>query len=706
MLKEFSVFFGILFCSLFFQNVDASLYNYNVDSFPSSWIDVVDPIVLYNSTSDTQSLYSHSFSSPTHTFTKVFGDGLSSVTITDPLNSFVFQTMNTNRDHISMTWAKSVAPQNCYLEAKAVNILNGTVTTVTDSFLSGIAGVYTLPFNGALWSDDDRLITLFQCQTASASTPTRAKDSTGATIFSYVHGATIPTGIVNNLYIHSVLATDIIYLNGTYDSSSNGLEIFSTSNGNGIGALCDRNDCLLYDGDDSSAKITFGENTLVPDSYTAINPRIPIYRQGYVVGGDTNPVMPSLWTDLHGDILNENPLLFLHHTALGETSPTYLFKLKDGVNNYLAKITTTGLSYTSIDIDISDRALQRYIVDTSSIGASTLATSSTNVVPVYNIVTPTSTITANTAGIFTLLSGYSTSVTGIVSQVNPRFTNDDTLYPWIVTPNSGVYTLTVVFQNMPLDYTVEMKHVASSFNGERYVWDNLSLSADRSTTADLLTGTCVDLFVRDSSVIGASSSGMGTVCASGTMPKELVFTQNLAFTFWSLPWGAAHDYNQYDTTLNTKVRADIAPFSYTVNVYHNNGTIFNSTTYSGITTNATTFDQRTLNVTGVELPSRMEVLDNTGRIIYYATIGFPNYFSGISAWFTTWFTVDGFNLLYMLPIIFAAMFTRSSVGIGTGLTVAFISFLAWSGIIVIDDIVVYALVFIAILGMLAYRQLR
>jgi len=51
------------------------------------------------------------------------------------------------------------------------------------------------------------------------------------------------------------------------------------------------------------------------------------------------------------------------------------------------------------------------------------------------------------------------------------------------------------------------------------------------------------------------------------------------------------------------------------------------------------------------------------------------------------------------------MFTRNSVAIGTGMTVAFIATLAWLGVIVIAEPILYLMIFVTVLGMIAYRML-
>lgn len=124
-----------------------------------------------------------------------------------------------------------------------------------------------------------------------------------------------------------------------------------------------------------------------------------------------------------------------------------------------------------------------------------------------------------------------------------------------------------------------------------------------------------------------------------------------------------------------------------------------------ITSEESGLDIQLLDMSSVALPAKL-IIKQSGNILYTANAGYPSYLSSIGAFFNQYFTIDGFNILFLMPIIFGAMFTRNSVGIGTGMTVVFIGTLSWFGLIVIPESVFLLMVFIAILGMIAYRYLR
>ena len=305
-------------------------------------------------------------------------------------------------------------------------------------------------------------------------------------------------------------------------------------------------------------------------------------------------------------------------------------------------------------------------------------------------------------GYFTLFSDRQIQPDSQNRKITPKWTNlPSVVYP-LMTENIGTTEYLISIQQAgTLDYALDFRD-QTKLNGQGYSWAVYQLGADRALALDLLDDECYDLYGRDIAQLDAWAY-LGEICANGALAKSVIASTNLAFTFWSLPWGTSHEYDQSTTSLLTQVRNENENFEYNVKIYHNNGTLANATNVVASTFGVSLV---TFNTTGIDLPARFEISDSTDKLLYYATIGFPNYFSGVSSFFAQFFVVDGFNLLYMLPIIFAAMFTRNSVALGTGMTVAFISMLAWLGVIAIDEVIIFALVFIAILGMLAYRQLR
>lgn len=235
-----------------------------------------------------------------------------------------------------------------------------------------------------------------------------------------------------------------------------------------------------------------------------------------------------------------------------------------------------------------------------------------------------------------------------------------------------------------------------------YIWSQGQLQADKSYSVELPSGTCKDIFIRDASVTDINWESLGSLCASGVMPKSITYSANLGFTFWSLPYGVSHTFNQGDEELTTKVRHDTAPYSYTVKVFDANGAEQSSDFF---TANSTTIDTQVISTNNVTLPAIVRVYDNNNEQIYYGNLGVPSYLSGVGAWFDEWLTIEGFNLLFMLPIIFGAMFTRNTVGIGTMSTVVLIATLNWFGLIAIPETALYLMIFVAVIGVIAYKKL-
>jgi len=403
--------------------------------------------------------------------------------------------------------------------------------------------------------------------------------------------------------------------------------------------------------------------------------------------------------------------MMTHYKILdnSETSVPGFSVYDDGVNRYIIQWDASQSLYATNNVDWSNKAYEFYVNDDYT-GASTYVSrleSSGALSHNLFIQTPTTTYSSvATAGAYVLPSGYELSLDSgaTLREVHPKFTNTESLRYWFPGLTTGLTSLSVDIKNTPPDFAVAF-YDTLSIDGQNYLWATIPLTADGSVTVDLPTGECVSLVGHETDTTALISTNFGQLCASGTMPKELVYSQNLAFTFWTLPFGASHVYETDTETLNTKVRSEVAPFEYTVNVSHANGTIYNSTLYSGVTTNSTTFDLRQLDITNVTKPGKLEIYDGNNKLVYYATIGVPSYFSGVASFFAQELTIEGFNILYMLPIIFAAMFTRNTVGIGTALTVASIALLSWLGLIVIEETIIYLLVFIAVIGMIAYRKL-
>lgn len=355
------------------------------------------------------------------------------------------------------------------------------------------------------------------------------------------------------------------------------------------------------------------------------------------------------------------------------------------------------------DFDFTNKAFTYYVVDDDPPTLpNALLSDELSITDLTTITPSTSILNGHFAGVVGLHSGYQLKSQGISRSVDPNLTNGTTLMPYIVGSNSSQTTLTVNIKNAPSDFSVALQD-SRTLDGDPYNWSILRTTADKSFVVDLPNGQCVDIIGRETSSLNAAWEDLGNVCANGVMPKSITYLSNLAFTFWTLPWGTSHSYNQSATSLQTMVRHETLPYSYYVNIYHSNGTLANSTMF---TESVIDLDTQTFNTTNVDLPAKLVITDSSNSTLYVANIGYPSYLSGVAAWFNEWFEIDGFNLLYMLPIIFGAMFTRNSVAIGSLLTVGMIALLSWLGLIVVEEIIMYLLVFVAVVGMIAYRLVR
>jgi hypothetical protein len=166
-----------------------------------------------------------------------------------------------------------------------------------------------------------------------------------------------------------------------------------------------------------------------------------------------------------------------------------------------------------------------------------------------------------------------------------------------------------------------------------------------------------------------------------------------------MPWGTASTYDQTTDTLVTQVRHQNNGYTYNVRIYDKNGTNVISAKY----TDQNGLSVKTFNMSGVQKPARLEILDADNRTLYFANVGSPNYLTGIQAFANQYLTISGFNLLMLMPLVFAAMWTRNTVGVGTMMTVVMIMTMVWLGLFSLPEEVLYLMVFIAAVGMIAYK---
>jgi hypothetical protein len=363
----------------------------------------------------------------------------------------------------------------------------------------------------------------------------------------------------------------------------------------------------------------------------------------------------------------------------------------------------TNTLFSSPFPDYSLRSTEYILLDDYT-GAdySTLLSSSSLQTYTPFLITPlTNYPTLSTTGGFVLPSGYNIKVDLSTTnrQLISKYTDFNEIKPSFLGLSSGLTSLSILVQNAPNDYALIIKD-SQSFENKLITWSIQKLNADKTITVDLPSGLCV-------TIIGITQdtyeqNNFGELCASGTMPKTLVYSENLSFVFWSLPYGVAHTFNSDSDILTTKVRHDTTPYNYTIRIFDANNVLQYEQEF--LSTNST-IQTETHNATGITFPALLRVYDNDGNQIYYSTIGIPGYLSASVAWFSQWLTISGFNLLFMLPLVFGAMFTRNTVGIGTMISVVFIATLTWLGVLPIPDVAIWFMFIIAAIGIVAYKKL-
>jgi len=418
-----------------------------------------------------------------------------------------------------------------------------------------------------------------------------------------------------------------------------------------------------------------------------------------------NPTWAALLTNQTNNISSDDRLYFLHYKLLNTalTSDVARIKMKiSGVEN-IGLTDGSTLYYTPVANLLNNKAVQLYLVD--SYAPTILSTSLSTALPTQSIRTAGSTGTydTSTAGIVGLTSGFVLSTqTTTARSFTPAYSDSIYIMPSIIPPTTSLTATTITIKNAPTDAIYKLEEMTYSFNSTPYQFANGVLDGTKSFTADFPSNYCLNVSVADGSQKVKVWTSLGSVCGSGTMPKTLTYSQNLAFTFWSLPWGASSTYDSTTQAVSTVVRHDTKPYTYYVKITDVNGTVKTNTKY---TVSLDTIDTRSIATNTIGKPAKLEILDDTNQTMYFSTLGYPSSLSNVASFFAQYFTLSGFNLLAMLPLVFAAMFTRNTVSIGTVLTVVLIATMGWFGLIAIPEVILYLMIFVAIIGMVAYKVL-
>jgi hypothetical protein len=368
----------------------------------------------------------------------------------------------------------------------------------------------------------------------------------------------------------------------------------------------------------------------------------------------------------------------------------------DGSQYYVGLILANSVKYTSVMP--SGYAVQSYIVDSNGKTLTNLATTTTLTYQRFAVQTPTSSIHADYAGRFISWSGYDPYTPGVSRSFNPSWTNDDTNKPIFINPYTGLTQLSITVRNNPPDFALDLRDT-TTLNGQAYSWTVKELQADDSITVDIPTNTCFNVFGRDISTTMSIWNNLGQLCASGSSSKTITYTTNLSFTFWTLPWGVSSVYDPQTDGLVTMVRNSEINYTYNLRVYDRNGTLSLQQQY----TNQNGLSTQSFNITGIQTPATLQILDQDNSTLYHTTMGYGNWLTAFQTFSNQHLTIDGFNLVAMMPLIFAAMWTRNTVSMGTMMTVVMIATLGFFGVLAIPEVLLYLMVFIAAIGMVAYK---
>lgn len=440
----------------------------------------------------------------------------------------------------------------------------------------------------------------------------------------------------------------------------------------------------------------------------ANNPNAIKYWQGFNIQGTANYATNSTQQFLSSiDASAYKKLLSLPCIILVNESTCTTFIMTDYTNtDYFIVLTSTHVYYKNAQTALSyllnhNYAFQSYDVITQS---------TTSAYEIQNPILQAMTLygfnlnsTVNLAGLFTLPSGDSirtTTVSPSIRLIDPRWTDDSTDIP-IITSTQSLFPIFLTVSNAPVFSAIKVTTPLQIINGQEAVWAVAQLDSTRSVEFDLPSSVCVNIYVADISVSPSIWNFEGIICTTGVNQKTISYTNTLPFSFWSYPWGASDSFTPNTNGLVTTVRHTTTPFSYNLVLKNSTGSVFQNTTY----TSNSTIDTQSFNLTGRAKPVSLYINSVTGGVnqIYSAFLGSPISLASTASFFNQYFSYQGFNLLTFIPVIFASMFTRNTIGIGVILTVLSIATLSWLSIVVIPELDIMIIMVIAIMGLIAYR---
>lgn len=526
-----------------------------------------------------------------------------------------------------------------------------------------------------------------------------------------VNNAVASTALIVTPYMLGIQGNRLIDFTGTTTTGT------TLTNGITSGAFmghCGTSGCLYKSGS------TFTVQGAGYGSYNYKGPRdMSLYFSGVnMPHSDTAfQTTPTYWADaeVRPDLTdNEKIVATLHPAFFGQGSPTVPRIIwEDGANKYIGLFTAVSQIQYDLITDYTSQFTNRHfewVRPEGTLTGSSGVTAITSAIPAsgHQLRNPAAVLTAYTgSGAFTLMSGYNAyPLSGTENHyIDSRWLNYNSTVHFY-NPTGATFEMVIQVRGISsTDYALRIDDPTDNLGGDKtYIYMARELQSDKTVSVDVIADVCYKIYIRDISTELSSWDAIGNLCGNGASVKSVTYVSNIAFTFWSLPWGVTHRYNATTAILDTYVRHSTTPFSYDVMLYDSDGNL-ESANYE---TSVTSLDHQTYNLTGyAPSPLRMRVYDNSTGIEIYNTYldQNPKYLSNIRVFFEDYTSFAGWNLLLFMPIVFAAMFTRNTVGLGTVLTVLMIGTLNWFGIIDMPDEIVLLLIFIAIIGLIAYRVL-
>lgn len=380
--------------------------------------------------------------------------------------------------------------------------------------------------------------------------------------------------------------------------------------------------------------------------------------------------------------------------------------------DWLISYTSTKIMYAPmakiITLLAENRAQQPYLITTNALDSSyALTPSSSNPKNSYSIkfYGPSINSTTNYFGMFSLISGYTTRLDTNnehdIRTIDPRWSNTPSQnYPAIYSSGS-LFPIFLTVSNAPIDSGMIVSSQSQIINNIAGAWAITNLDTSKTGEVDLPPSVCANVYVADISVSPFVYTYQGNVCATGVNTKTLPYTNTLPLTFYTLRYGATHSYTPSTNALSITVRSSTSPFTYNVLIKNSTGVI----TQNFTTTINGTINTHNFNVTNATKPAGLFVSISGVGQIYSAYVGSPLSFASTVSFFHQYFSYQGFDFLSFIPLIFASMFTRNTVGIGTALVVVLIGTLSFLSVVVVSDTVVIVSMVVAVFGLIGYRGL-